>query len=223
MTSFLKTATAVAIGASLSLSATNAFAQEGDFILRVGAAHVSPNDDSSNVLGTDDGVSVDAGTSLGFSGTWMLKDNWGVEVLASLPFTHDINGTGSLDGIAIGETKHLPPTVSMQYYPNSGSDSFSPYVGLGLNYTLFFDEKADSELKTALGTNDVKLDLDDSVGLAAQVGADWKISDNLYFNAALWYIDIETDADVVVDGATATTVDVGIDPVVAMMGIARRF
>lgn len=224
MKQLIKSATAVAVGAVLSLTAVDALAhKEGDFILRVGAAHVSPNDDSSNVLGANDGVTVDSATGLGFSGTWMLSDNWGLEVLAALPFKHDIDGSGDLAGLSIGETKHLPPTVSFQYYPEFGSEDFSPYFGLGVNYTKFFDEKASSELKTALGTNDVQLELDDSFGLAGQVGADWKISDDFYFNTAVWYVDIDTEAAVKVDGVTATTVDVQIDPWVVMVGFAWRF
>lgn len=224
MKQLIKSATAVAVGAVLSLTAVDAFAhKEGDFILRVGAAQVSPNDDSSTVLGANDGVSVDSATGVGFSGTWMLSDNWGLEVLAALPFTHDINGSGDLAGLPIGETKQLPPTVSFQYYPEFGSDDFSPYFGLGVNYTKFFDEKASGELKTALGTDDVQLELDDSFGLAGQVGADWKISDDFYFNTAVWYVDIDTEAAVKVDGVTATTVDVQIDPWVVMVGFAWRF
>lgn len=219
-----KNLTAITVGTLLSLGAMEAVAhKEGDFILRVGAAHVNPNDDSSNVLSTDDGVTVDSATGLGFSGTWMLSDRWGFEVLAALPFEHDIEGTGSLSGLPIGSTKHLPPTLSFQYYPDVDGDVFNPYFGLGVNYTLFMDEEASPELKTALGTDDVKLSLDNSVGLAGQIGADWKVGDNWFINAGVWYVDIDTDADVIVGGATATTVNVEIDPWVAMLGFAWSF
>ncbi|WP_251359309.1 OmpW family protein [Kangiella sp. TOML190] len=197
--------------------------QEGDFILRVGAAYVSPNDDSSNVLSDNDGVEVDGALGLGFSGTWMFADQWGFEILAALPFEHDIDGTGDLSGVSIGSVKHLPPTFSVQFYPDVQSDYFIPYFGLGLNYTTFTDEDTDSELEAALGSNDVDLDLDDSFGIAAQIGADWKISDDLYFNTSLWYMQIDTDADVKVDGVVATTVDVDIDPWVAMIGLSWKF
>ena len=197
--------------------------KEGDFILRAGIAHVSPNDDSSNVLSTDDGVGVDSDTGIGFSGTWMLTDNWGFEILAALPFEHDINGTGSLNGVPIGSTKHLPPTFSFQYYPDVDSENFIPYFGLGVNYTKFFSEKSSSQLQGALGTNDVELQLDDSFGLAGQFGADWKVGDNWYINTSVWYVQLDTEASVIVNGATATTVDVDIDPWVVMIGFAWTF
>ncbi|AOE49395.1 OmpW family protein [Kangiella sediminilitoris] len=224
MVNMKKSLTALVVGVALAAGSIQALAhKEGDFILRVGAAHVNPNDESSNVLGTDDGVTVDSATGLGFSGTWMLTDNWGFEVLAALPFEHDIDGNGSLSGLPIGSTKHLPPTASFQYYPDVGGDSFHPYFGLGVNYTYFFDEEVSPELKAALGTNDVELSLDSSIGIAGQIGADWKIGDNWFINTGVWYVDINTDADVIVNGATATTVDVDIDPWVAMVGFAWRF
>lgn len=219
-----KNLTVAAVGVVLSLGSMELFAhEEGDFILRVGAAHVSPNDESSNVLSTDDGVTVESTTGLGFSGTWMLDRNWGFEVLAALPFEHDIEGKGSLSGLPIGSTKHLPPTMSLQYYFDTEGDSVHPYFGVGVNYTYFFDEEASPELKTALGTDDVELSLDNSVGLAVQLGADWKVGDDWFINTGVWYVDINTDADVIVNGATATTVEVEIDPWVAMVGFAWRF
>ncbi len=215
---------AILLAASIAgLSSFNTLAHdEDDFIFRAGVAHVNPNDSSSNVLGINDGVSVESATGIGFSGTWMISDNWGFDVLASLPFEHDIKGNGDLAGVNIGSTKHLPPTLSFQYYPSMQSDFFQPYFGLGVNYTKFFQEDVSSDLTSALGTNDVDLELDDSFGVAGEIGADWKINDGLYFNTSLRYMEIATDAKVKVNGVTATIVKVDIDPWVAMIGLSWK-
>ncbi len=197
--------------------------KEGDFIFRVGAAFIEPNDSSSNVLSANDGISVDSASSFGFSATWMLTDNWGLELLAGLPFEHDINGSGSLQGLAIGSTKQVPPTVSFQYYPDLEFESFIPYFGIGVNYTKFFSEETSTALQTTLGTTDVDLDLDDSVGLIAQLGFDYEISDNLYFNSSISYMNIDTEATVRVNGATATIVNVEINPWVTVISIGWKF
>jgi outer membrane protein W len=104
---------------------------------------------------------------------------------------------------AVGKTKHLQPTVSLQYHFDSASP-LDPCVGAGLNYTLFFDEETAGPLTGAA------LDLDGSFGLAAQIGFDYDISDGMYLNVDARWIDIDTDAKL--DGAALETVE--IDPLV---------
>jgi len=193
--------------------------EAGDVFLRVGAVQVSPDASSGKVLGG--GVDVKDATGLGFSGTWFYSSHLAVEVLAALPFEHDIVGTGTLKGVDIGSTKHLPPTISLQYYPLSGG-KFQPYLGLGLNYTTFFKSDASKTLDTALnGSSDISLD--DSTGLAFQLGADYQLNKNWYLNAAVWKIDIDTTAHISVNKTKAASVDVAIDPVVFILGAGYSF
>lgn len=207
------------IAAALLLaSAANAH-EQNELFFRVGATSVQPDASSGTVLGG--GVDVKNGTSLGFSGTWFISKHWGVEVLAALPFSHDIVGSGALKGVDIGSTKHLPPTVSIQYYPLEG-EAFQPYLGLGVNYTNFFKTDASSTLDSALGgKSDISLSY--STGLAYQIGADWKLTDKIYLNAAVWKIDIDTTADINVNSKRAASVDVQIDPTVFMLGVGFKY
>lgn len=206
-------------------SATPALAYEpGDVIVRTGPIHVAPQDDSSvlNLDGTrlpGTGAKVDDDTQLGLAVTYMFKENWGIELLAATPFTHTVDAKGL--GLEVGEVDHLPPTVSLQYYPMRSGSAFQPYVGLGLNYTTFFKEDLSSEFVAALGDGDMKLD--DSFGLALQVGADYAITDNLVLNASIWAMDIDTDARIKLDSGQQIKVDVDIDPVVFMVGLGYRF
>lgn len=222
--------------------------QAGDFIVRTGLAVVDPQDSSrpvnieSPALGSVAGatVGVDTDTQIGLSFTYMLHPMLGVEVLAATPFNHDINATGALAGAGkLGETKHLPPTVSAQFYPLGGTSSaIQPYIGLGLNYTLFFEEKTTPTLTGAIGAladmqgvsgvtaTATKLELDDSIGLAGQLGADIKITDRMGFNAAVWWVDIDTTGTITADtnvGTVTSKVDVEIDPYVYMIGAYVKF
>jgi outer membrane protein len=196
--------------------------EKGDFVFRVGVVNVSPNDDSGEVLGND-GVSVDDNTQLGLTGSYFFSSHVAVEVLAATPFTHDIDGTGALEGLPIGETTHLPPTICLQWFPASSTSAFQPYLGAGINYTLFFSEETTDQLTAALGAQSTDLKLDASFGFALEAGFDYNFSDKWGVNLAVWYIDIETDADVIVNGQTATTVDVTIDPTVVHLAVAYRF
>lgn len=209
---------ALVVGSSCVAGATQAH-EAGDFLVRVGAVQVAPDASSSSVLGG--GVDVEETTGVGFSGTWFATPHIGIEVLAALPFEHDIVGTGALAGVDIGSTKHLPPTISLQYYP-LGEGKFQPYAGIGLNYTTFFDSNTSDALDSAL-EGKTNISLKDSIGIALQLGADWQLNEHWYLNAAVWKIAIETTAGISVDGAQAANVDVKIDPVVFMLGAAYSF
>lgn len=207
------------IASSVLLAASAQAHEANELFFRVGATSVQPDASSESVLGGTVDVKNDA--NLGFTATWFLNKHWGVELLAALPFSHDIIGSGGLKGVNIGSTKHLPPTLSIQYYPLE-SESFQPYVGLGLNYTTFFQTDTTKTLNSALGgKSDISLSY--STGLAYQVGADLKISESIYLNAALWNIDIDTTANINVEGKRAASVDVKIDPRVLMLGIGFKF
>lgn len=218
--------------------------QAGDIIIRAGAITVDPNESSSNVsLNVDPTlaqqgwkVSVDSDTQLGLTGTWMMTDTFGLSLLASTPFEHELHGSGSLPSSAdLGSTKQLPPTLTLQYYPLHGSSMIQPYVGVGVNYTIFFEEKTTETLNGAinqhLGVNAVEstdMDLDDSVGLAAEIGVDIRLNERFGINANIWYADIDTTADIdAFDSAGAklgtAKVDVEIDPVVYMVGFTYNF
>ncbi|WP_404474199.1 outer membrane beta-barrel protein [Vreelandella venusta] len=198
---------AAGLAAATLATSSQAFAYgAGDFFTRVGVAQVDPKSDNGEILGGAD-VNVDSETNFAFTLGYRFHDKVGVELLAALPFKHNLQ----VDGVTDGSTKHLPPTLTLQYYPLGGTDArVQPYVGAGINYTRFSDEKTD------IGAS---LELDDSWGAAGQVGVDLLIDDNWALNAAAWYIDIDTDAKV--GGAAAGTVE--IDPVVVMAGISYRF
>ena len=193
----------------LALVAAPALATEpGTWTLRAGVGAVQP--DGNNLTFSDDvdtiKVDVGSGTSMTLSGTYMFNENWAFDILASLPFSHDIKA--SVEGsdsspTKIGDVKHLPPTVSVQYHFAPQSD-FQPYVGLGVNWTTFFDEDLTSDFED---TGVEKLCLDDSFGLAAQIGGDWQLNDNWVANLDIRYIDIETDATVdVAEGTNGSSV-----------------
>ncbi len=217
-------ALAVLIGTAIGAQAH----QQGDFIVRAGLANVDP-DASSSALALDgadvagSGADVEDNTQLGLTFTYMLTDDWAIDVLASTPFQHDISadtGALGLGTIDAGDTKHLPPTVSLLYFPADSSSKFQPYFGVGANYTHFFEESVSSELEGVLGNGD--LELDGSFGLAVQAGFDYQLSDQLYLNAGVFWIDIDTDAEFEFANNTIET-DVEIDPLVYMVSLGWKF
>jgi outer membrane protein len=164
----MKARTATLLAAlGLALSGIAQADDTSPWILRVGAHDIDPKSDNHAL------VNVGSAKMLTFNLTRMLDEHWGVELLAALPFSHDIALNSGGD---VAEVKHLPPTLSAQYHfaPHS---RLRPYVGAGLNATIFFSE----DTKGALAGTD--LELRTSFGAAAQLGLDVDISDNWFLNA----------------------------------------
>lgn len=199
---------------------TGMAAQSGDWLVRAGVTSVNPDADSSNVFvgGADLGIGVDVDNNaqLGLNVAYFVNESWAIELLAATPFSHDIelNTVG-----ALADTKHLPPTLSALYYVDLGNDKVHPYLGLGVNYTIFFDEDFTDANRNAGFDN---LSLDNSFGLSTQIGVDIDVSDKWLLNASVRWIDIDTDADFTL-GADSGTVSVDIDPYVYTLSLGYKF
>lgn len=188
----------------MSLTTPSMAREKGDVVVRVGAAMVDPTGDPALDLGSTGKITVDSNTQLGIDLTYMLSDTLGVGVLGATPFKHDIQ----LSGSKIGSTRHLPPTITLQYHPKMDG-RFQPYVGAGFNYTHFYNDT------TILGD----LELDKSTGVALELGADYALAKNMGLNAAVWKADIDSKAKL--GGAPLGTVK--IDPMVYMLGAYYEF
>lgn len=205
----MKALTTIVAATVLSCTAIRAHAEDTDpWVLRVGIHNVDPKSNNGKLAGgalkTD--VGSDAKPTIAIE--YMLSREWGIDVLAAVPFEHDIN----LNGARSGSTKQLPPTVSVQYHFNSVGQ-ISPFVGLGLNYTLFFSEHTTGPLA---GT---RLSLGDSFGPAVHAGIDFRLNPRWLLTIdARW---IKIGSDVKVNGAKVGSVD--IDPFVYGVAIGYRF
>jgi outer membrane protein len=204
----------LAVAATCGMANTAMALDKGDWIVRLGVAQVRPDvssDTTPNVAGGK--VDVDNGTSLSINVGYMLTRNLALDILGALPFKHDINGDGALSGVGkVAETKHLPPTVGLQYHFQPKA-SIRPYVGAGINYTKFFSIK-----ETGVLSSD-RLSLDDSWGLAAQAGVDFDINKKWFGNVDVRYIKIETTAN----SDTTGEFDVKLDPWVVGVSIGTTF
>ena len=173
---------------------------KGDFTVGVGVHNVAPKSKNADLGG---GTHIDVGdnTRPSITGEYFIADNVGIELLAAWPFAHDIDLATPIGTVRGGSTKHLPPTLSVQYHFGAPDAKIKPFVGAGVNYTWFYDEETTGPLT---GT---KLRLDNSWGAALHAGIDFKVG-NGAIRVDVRKIDIDTDASL--DGAELGTVN--IDP-----------
>ncbi|MGN5375196.1 OmpW/AlkL family protein [Sphingomonas hankookensis] len=228
MTMFKTTASLFAI--VVAAAGTPAVAQDagrvgvrgGDVLLRARAILVAPNERSDSILPALPGEAVKVGNSVmpEVDATYMATDNIGFELIASTT-KHAIGGVRGTTG-AIGDlasTWVLPPTLTVQYHV-APTGHVRPYVGAGVNYTIFWNEKAAPGLRSAVGRTDVHLK--NSLGWAAQAGVDVDITRKLFVNLDVKYIDIDTEARLDTAALGRQRVKVALDPLVFGVGLGVR-
>jgi len=193
----------LAMGLALALAglATPVLAQSaGDWTVGVGVHQVNPKSDNGALAGGTLALEVDSDVKPTITFEYFVRQNLGIEVLAALPFKHDI----AIDGLGtVGSTRHLPPTVSLQYHFNSAG-TVSPFVGAGINYTTFFSEESSGALAGD------RLKLGDSWGLAAHAGLDFKVGERGAVRVDVRWADIDTEVSL--NGARQGSAN--IDPLV---------
>lgn len=214
----MKKTTLVVLAAMMAPMLANAH-QAGDFLFRAGAATVRPNAGSDDVLGQGS-FNADNNTQLGLTFGYMVTDNIGVELLAATPFRHKVSLNGAAVNGNIATVRDLPPSLMAQYYFGGKQDKLRPYLGLGVNYTTFFDEKFNDNGKGAGLSN---LSLKDSWGIAAQAGLDYNLDEHWMLNMSVWWMNIETKTRFDDANGNHHNIDTRLDPWVFMFGAGYRF
>ncbi|MGE5469950.1 MAG: OmpW/AlkL family protein [Bacteroidota bacterium] len=137
--------------------------------------------------------------------SYFFTKNLATELVLTYPQTVDIK----LGGSKIGNVHALPPSLLLQYH-FTDLGAFKPYVGAGVNFTIFTDREVTS---TPIEVNRT------SAGLAAQVGFDYFLTKNVALNFDVKYIQMSTDVKV---GGTKMD-KVELNPVTAGVGVGYRF
>lgn len=166
---------------------------------------VLPQEDGLVNIGGDVKVSNSLAAEVDL--TYFLTDHIATEIIAGTTH-HDLEHTS---GAKLGETWLLPPTVTVQYH-FTPHEKFSPYVGAGLNYSLFYDEKP------AAGFID--LDIDNGIGYAAQAGFDYWLNENWGLNLDVKKLFLNVDASL---NQGTVKADVDLDPWIVGVGVSYRF
>ncbi len=186
--------------------------EAGDFMIRTRAISVIPSEDAT-ISGAVTGSQIDIDTSIvpevDFS--YFLTKNIALELIAAVT-PHDVNTkTSSAGPLDLGDVWLLPPTLTAQYHFTNFSKC-KPYVGAGVNYTMFFGEDK--------GTSVTNVDYGNSFGPALQAGIDYMMNDNWMLNLDVKKVWINTDVKF---NSGAIRADVDINPWIVGLGVGYKF
>lgn len=205
-------AAVVGVASTFLLARTASAAETGEWLVRAGVSVVAPESDNGTLDLADaiaapaSDIDVDDAPGFTFTVGYFFTPNVALELLAAYPFSHDFE----LEDINVGgEVDHLPPTLSLQYHLPIG-ETLKPYVGVGVNWTMFSNEDVDVP---------VDVSIEDSVGLALQTGVDMRLGDHWLLNLDVRYIEIEGDVEV--EGVDVGSVEV--NPLVFGLNLGYRF
>lgn len=215
----MKTMIATAVVAAALAAAGGASAADfqpkaaGTWLVDVRATSVAPDESGAifTAAGVDTGLDVkineDTIPSLGIS--YFLTDKVAVELILGTS-KHTVSATTAPTDTAVHDTWVLPPVLSVQYHPLPAA-RFSPYVGAGLNYMIFYSGK---------DRNGFTVDLEDGFGYSLQAGADIALQGPWSLNVDVKKVFFDTTATI---NSGALHSDVTIDPLVVSVGLGRKF
>jgi outer membrane protein len=199
--------------------------QAGDGWLKVGVNTITPHVRSGNLSAAslpNTQVDVKGATSVIFTATRMLTDNTSAELYLGLPYRHDIQGKGAIDGVGtFATTRQVSPTLLGQYRLGDASATLRPYAGVGLTYAYFYGEKGSNALTalTAPGGKPTHLSIDPAWGVSAQLGAAWRLDER-------WYLDfsvIKTWLKTTTHLSSGQQIDTRLDPLSVNLSVGWRY
>ncbi|MER8646660.1 OmpW family protein [Mesorhizobium sp. M1252] len=158
------------------------------------------------------GLSYSDTVSPEFDISYFFTDNIAAELILGTTYAN-IEGHGTIGGLGnIGKVWLLPPTLTLQYH-FTDLGAFKPYVGAGVNYTIFYNQDA--------GSADA-LKVKNTFGTALQVGFDYMVDQHWGVNFDVKKLFVKPDFDVTVDGAKLTG-KAELDPWLIGAGVTYRF
>lgn len=211
-----------------------AHAEAGDWVVRIRAVNVSPNEDSdlgktvnknvANVMSPGAELTVSDKVIPELDISYYFTKNIAAELILALGTEHNVSieddNLATIGNQGLGSVNLLPPTLTAQWHFNP-DQMIDPYVGAGINYTAFLDKNLKVNSGALAGTK-IRVD-SDSWGWALQAGVDINLDDGWLVNFDAKYVTIDTDVELKT-GSTWTKIDdLDINPWVIGVGIGKKF
>jgi outer membrane protein len=212
---------------ALATLGSSAYAQSaGTFQARLGGGTIIPQVKSGELSAASlDNTRVDINRASQVIGgiTYMITDNFAVDLPLGLRFKHEVVGDGSIAGVGrLATVKALPITLIGQYRLGAANDAVRPYVGLGAVYAKYSDSKGTTALNALTGgtpSNPTVMNMDNKGGSLVQLGVQVKIMDRWFADFNVDKIFLKTTGHL----STGQHIDVKLNPVAVFASVGYRF
>ena|SRR5579862_3062227 len=197
----------------------------GDVMVKLGWNKIMPKVDSGDLgppslPGTK--IDIQSASALYFTGTYMVTDNFAVEVLAGLPYKHTIVGAGSVSGVGkIGSIHQISPTVLAEWRFMAPTDPFRPYLGIGPTFAKFYESEGSAALTamTNPGGPGTTIGGDTAWGVSTAAGVNYKFDKHWSVEAAIFKVFIKTEATL----STGQSIKADLNPVAINAAVGYTF
>jgi outer membrane protein len=189
------------IAAAVALGLCSMASFGADNVFRIGYADITVHSSSADLTSNGPafltpqpaGLTVADASTLVFGYTRNLDANWSVEALLGVPPKHKVNGRGTLAPFGtISEIKQFAPTFMLNYNFGKPGDQWRPFVGVGVNYTHFYDSTSTAAGNLASG-GPTKINLTNSTGLAGQAGVTYALTGPWSVTGSVAAAKVKTD------------------------------
>jgi outer membrane protein len=190
-------------GLSLLFAAASAHAVDHPFEVRVGEYFVMYDAKASDLSGpfVPAGVNVDVKNvnTPYLAATYTFTPNWVLQLSAGIPPKTETIGKGPAtlgsvpyNGQVVSTAKWFAPTLIVNYVIGPEAWPVRPYVGVGINYTHFYDRQSTAAGDAANG-GPTAISLTNSTGFEWTVGAKVKLADRWHAYASYSATKVNSD------------------------------
>ena len=185
--------------------------------VRLRAVGVAPDESASiGIIGGDVAISNALIPELDF--TYFFTENFAAELILGTA-KHDVQAINTAAGdVNLGSVWLLPPTLTAQYhFYTSDKKVFKPYIGAGVNYTLFYNVKSGDVADVSY---------DNALGYAAQLGFDLMLDETFFINLDVKRLFLSTDVSVDASNLAPGLIipaEVDINPWLVGVGVGMKF
>jgi outer membrane protein len=185
--------------------------------VRLRAVGVAPDESASiGIIGGDVAISNALIPELDI--TYFFTENYAAELILGTA-KHDVQAINTAAGdVNLGSVWLLPPTLTAQYhFYTSDKKVFKPYIGAGVNYTLFYNVKSGDVADVSY---------DNALGYAAQLGFDLMLDETFFINVDVKRLFLSTDVSVDASNLAPGLIipaEVDINPWLVGVGVGMKF